>query len=352
MTIFDGNLNVLPWLQEKTLRALQVAVSLVDLANEPDTTAWYRRNLLSIAEGQIDRLAPVVALLYQAGSAAADREEWGAMLEGGSFALGAWCKKWQIADPHNVARGSLRHLRAVEEQDEKAQEISAREFDGDEVKAIDLKLQIYSQMSRQLLDETLTREAHRLLLWLMGSLWLSEPPDVVRISRRFLPTDISVSRSQAASAYKELYERGLLERLVDEGTENTDRLSLRLVVRGLNDSRHPPDYEDVDFGYEGARIGGKVTCGQSKFIKLPETFSAMLKQWFDDEQQLASLRDALQEKMGDEKIYIERVEVGGMEEGLLLLVSFRYPMDKELKPLEMELAEYSEEWFRERLVHQ
>ncbi len=108
------------WLQEKTLRALQSAVSIVDIANEPDTTAWYKRKLLSHAESIIARLAPVVALLYGAESTAADSEEWQAMLEGGSFALAAWCRKFKIADPHDLGKGSLRHLRAVEEDDEKA----------------------------------------------------------------------------------------------------------------------------------------------------------------------------------------------------------------------------------------
>ena len=48
MSIISGEFNPLPWLREKTLRAMQVAGSLVDVANEPDTTAWYKRKLLRL----------------------------------------------------------------------------------------------------------------------------------------------------------------------------------------------------------------------------------------------------------------------------------------------------------------
>jgi len=45
MSVFEG-FPPGPWLAEKTLAALELAASLVDLANEPDTTAWYRKTLL------------------------------------------------------------------------------------------------------------------------------------------------------------------------------------------------------------------------------------------------------------------------------------------------------------------
>ena len=41
----DSPLDPNPWLQEKSLAALQEAARLVDLANEPDTTSWYERKL-------------------------------------------------------------------------------------------------------------------------------------------------------------------------------------------------------------------------------------------------------------------------------------------------------------------
>jgi hypothetical protein len=190
-----------------------------------------------------------------------------------------------------------------------------------------------------------------LLLWLLGDLWLADPPDIVGVSRRFLPTDIGVARDEAGSAYKELYDRGLIERVDSNATEERlDRLSLRLVVRGLNDSKHAALYRDEDFGYPGARIAGKVTSGQGKFIRLPDTLSAMLGRWFKQDQQLGELRDFLQAQMGEEKMDVEQAEVKFRDDKPALLVLFRYPLDAELKPLERDLSEYAEQWFKQKLL--
>lgn len=351
MSVFSGDFNPIPWLQEKTLHALQAAVSLVDVANEPDTTAWYKRKLLQTAESIIARLAPVVAFLNKAGPDAAEAEEWGQTLEGGSFALATWCRKWKIGDPTNIAKGSLLHLRTVEEDDEKAEEISPEPFEGAIEGSLELKLQIYSFMTRRLLDQGLSPAAHRLLLWMLGSLWLADPPDVVRISKRFLPTDIGVTRDEASSAYKEMYELGFIERVKSEKADDAaDCLHMRLVVRGLNDSRHPPEYRDETFGYPGARVAGKATLGKNTTIELSELLSATLSSWFKQEQELTELRDALQAHIGQDRIYVERTTVRFNNEHPIVAVDFRYPRDADLKPLVQELADFVEQWLKQRLV--
>lgn len=351
MSVFSGEFNPLPWLQEKTLHALQAAASLVDVANEPDTTAWYKRKLVRTAELIVDRLAPVVAFLNRAGAEAADRDEWGPVLEGGSFALATWCRKWKIGDPTNIAKGSLLHLRTVEEDEEKAEELEPEPFTGGLEAALDLKVQIYSHFSRRLLFDELSPAAHRMMLWLLGDLWISDPPDVVYVSRRFLPNDIGATAQETASAYKELYDRGWIERPDSEATdERPDRLSLRLIVQGLNDSRHAALYQEEEFGYPGARIAGQVTCWQRKFINLPDTLSAMLGRWFTEPQELVELKDYLQRQIGEDKIYLERAEIKYRDETPRLMVYFRYPLQAELEPLEKEVSDGVEQWLKERVI--
>ena len=53
MSIFDGysGFDSTDWLREKSLVTLKIAASLVDLANETDTTPWYAKNLKGIANG-------------------------------------------------------------------------------------------------------------------------------------------------------------------------------------------------------------------------------------------------------------------------------------------------------------
>ncbi len=350
MSIFSDEFNPVPWLREKTLLALQSAASLVDVANEPDTTSWYKRKLLTSAEQLVDRLIPVVAYLYQTGSAAADREEWETVLEGGSFSLATWCKKWKVADPTDIGRGSLRHLRTVEEDEEKSEELSQEPFDGDLQQAQDLKLQIYSYMTRRLVQDQLTSEAQRVLLWLLSNLWLADPPDIVCISKRFLPTDVDISPEQAASGYKELYGRGFVERVDHGGDDRPDHLSLRLVIEGRNDSRHAPEFREETFGFPGARIAGKVTSGQVKELQIPDVYSAILVHWFKNDQEMIELHDSLQASLGEDKVYIEHAEFTLEDEKPRLLIHFRYPIDADLHRLEMELTEHAEAWFKSRVV--
>ncbi len=356
MSVFSGLFDPTAWVQEKTLSALKIAVHLVDLANEPDTTTWYRRKLLYLAEHLIHDLAPLAALLHGAGQKAADQEEWGAMLESGSFALGKWCKKWKIGRSSFVAGGSLVDLRTVEEGEAKAQELPSPDFNGDETDALDMKLQIYSSMSRRLLYDGLPAAAHRLLLFLMGKLWLSDVPDQVLVSRRFLPTDIGVmTPAEALEAYRMLYERGWIERVeLKDVDERDDRLCLRLVVEDLNDSRHAQPYRQEKFGFPGARIDGKVTTGQMKSVELPKKLSTMLGRWFKEPQELTDLRDQLQAKIGDKRIFVERGEVflRQSEEGAepVLRVQFRFPIDADMKELEEEVEQFSTQWLKEKLV--
>ena len=351
MSIFSGAFDALPWLQEKTLSALQSSVRLIDLANEPDTTDWYRRNLTTIAEHILEPLAPVVALLHGAGADAADREEWEPILTGGSFALATWCRKWKIADPVNMAKGSIKHLRTVEEDEAKAEEIMPESFSGDTQSALELKLEIYASMSQLLLGDLLSAQAQRMLLWMMRGLWFSSPPDVVGVSRKFLPTDIGVSNEEAAEAYKELFDKGLIERVAPESDEiNSDRLQLRLVVQGVNDSRHTLAFVAEKFGFPGARIAGKSTSGQTLLIELPRTLSSIVGRWLKEPKELGDLRGFLQSRVGADAAYVERAEICHRSAGPRLELQFRYPLDAERQPIERQLKEFAEAWLKEKLL--
>lgn len=112
----------IPWLQEKTLSALEQSVRLVDLAHEPDTTPWYRRALIEIAEPLITTLMPVVAFVHVA-QEAAEHDDIRMVVEGGAFALSRWGKKWDISAPRRVGRMSLTELRLVDENEEKSAEV-------------------------------------------------------------------------------------------------------------------------------------------------------------------------------------------------------------------------------------
>lgn len=346
MSVFGGVFNPLPYLQEKALSALVAAVELIDVANEPDTTDWYKRKLTHIAGAVIDRLVPVVALVHGAGQEAADQSR--AIIEGGSFALTRWCKKYKIGDPISIGRLSVAELKLVSELEEKSEEIETPQFDGEWQ---DLKLSIYNSMCLHLLHDELPTPAQKLLLWLMRGLWISDPPDVVSISKRFLPTDIGISREDAAQAYQLLHERGIIECVIakTDDVEKRDNIELRLVVQGVNDSRHPPAFTQEEFGYPGARIGGQVTSGQTLLLPVPETIAERLRRWFKEERNLPELRNELQAAFGEDRIFVENAKIRYLDDKPMVEIQFRFPLEDELEVIEKELKEQAKDWLTENL---
>jgi len=346
MSVFSGVFNPLPYLQEKTLSALVAAVELIDVANEPDTTNWYKRKLTQIAASIIDRLVPVVALVHGAGQEAADQSR--VIIEGGSFALTRWCKKYEIGDSRSIGRVSIAELKLASEQEEKDEEIETPQFDGD---WHDLKLSIYNSMCLRLLHDELPTHAQKLLLWLMRGLWISDPPDVVSISKRFLPTDIGVSQEEAAQAYRLLHERGIIERVTDvsESLDKCDNIKLRLVVQGVNDSRHAPAFKEEEFGFPGARIRGQITSGQTVLLKVPESILERLQRWFKEERSLPELRNELQSAIGDDRIFVEDAKIRFLQDQPQVQIQFRFPLEDESDDLENEVVAQAKSWISKNL---
>jgi hypothetical protein len=262
MSIFDeySGFDLSDWLKEKSLKSLEVAASLVDLANEPDTTPWYAKNLKGIATGLISRLGPMVALIYGLGQECVKEGGWHDIGERGTFALVKWCKKWKIKNPYEFVNDLTPKQKSVHESSEKSIKIEKEIGPVDDRESDAMKVEIYRNMSIQLLNDELPRASKRILSWLMFNLGLSSFPDAVVISRKHLPTDIRCTPEETKEGYQLLYEKGLIEKI--DGTNlREDNITLRLIVEGMNDSKHPTPFEDEVFGHPGIRMGGELSAG-------------------------------------------------------------------------------------------
>ncbi len=353
MSIFDSSKGWDPssWLQEKTLAALEETARLVDLANEPDTTPWYAKTLRERAGRLANRLVPVVALLHQAGQQAADHEEWGLMLEGGSFGLARWCKKFGIADPNRIAlqaAGAL-VLDDSEEREGKEEEIYPEVISAEDDQAQDLKLQIYSSRTRRLLHADLSEAERRLELWLLAELWLSPYADTVVVSKKFLPGDIDCTPEDTAESYRAMYERGAIER-VDLPDLRPESLALRLVVPGTNDSKHPLPFREESFGFPGARIGGQITSGNMFGMAIPVNATRRLANQSATvvAEELEELRRRIQGHLGDDRVYIETVELAPVGGSAGLRVRLRQRLDDDDRLLRLGIEKVLETWSRSR----
>jgi len=352
MSIFDqtSTFNPLPWLQEKTFRALEDAARLVDLANEPDTTPWYAKTLKERATGLIGRLAPVVVLLHGADKQAADQDAWKPIADRGSFALAAWCKHWDIADPSEVAMGAIAAERGADESDAKAEEIEqpVTEASPDSMR----RLSIYGTVTGMLIHSDFSEPARRLVLWTLSRLWLSEFDDVAVVSRRFLPSDIGCSAEETASAYRLLCERGLLERVDGLKGVGPDSLALRVVVSGVNESKHPAEFREEQFGFPGQYIDGQTTLGNILLVPLPENLGAALARWFGraSSDDLDALAAHLQGALGAGRAHVEKVELRGGDDQPFLQVRLRQRLQDDEADLQKALVEAARGWLRARVV--
>ena len=352
MSIFDGdeNMNPLPWLQEKTLRALQGAVELVDLSNESDTIPYYARKLKQQASLIVSRLVPVVALLHEAGQEAANPESWNSVLERGSFALISWCKQFGIRDPGELATSVEAEERDETEREEKAIKAKHELLEGEELRATEIKLSVYGTMSQRLMQEGIPDSTRKLLLWLMFNLRYSKWADVALVSRHFLPGDIGCTTEETGQAYRDLYNRGWIVREDEIPEENTDRLALALIVEGFNDRKHPAPFRDEEFGYAGERVGGKRTWPNNYLVKVPKSLESLLTAWKLSDVERAGLRQTIQVTMGEDRIFVEDVEVESREDESRVSVKVRIPRDSDEEEFQDEVQRIVEGWLRRRFV--
>jgi len=351
MSIFDptSGMSSLEWLQEKSLLALETAVKLTDLANEEDTASWYRKNLRGIAESLIARLIPMTGLLHQTGAEAVIPEEWEGIVEGGTFALAKWCRKWGVANPYRFSSSAIAKERNGEEVLEKSQVIESEiEYDSDG-NSSQLKLEIYSRFSLKMLHDEFSSPETKLLSWALFHLNASEYADIVILEKEFLPTDIGCTTEDTAEAYRRLYGKGYIEKV--EGLDIREKaLAVRLVVDGLNDSKHPVLYKEEALGMPGLRIDGKPTIGNVFYITYDGITNRYLGWLAQSEEKMKSLQSYLQESVGRKVAHIERVNVvtgeatGSTEGETGLSVQLRYPIESDDQALEDLLSACAKRW--------
>ena len=328
MSIFDPNsqLNPIPWLQEKTLAALVEAARLVDLANEPDTTDWYARTLKEHARRLIGRLAPMTALVHGAGQEAADHAAWGPIVDRGMFALARWQKDFGVQDPG--AELNLLATDPPDDADEKQEVVEQEIIDAEDQRTLNRRLMMYAAIARRMMLEELSEPARLLLLWLLHEIQLSPYADVAAVSKRFLPGDIGVSSDDALAAYRELYDKSFIERVDALPNLREDALALRIVVSHLNESKHKPPFRDETFGFKGDVIGGRRTIGNRIFLELETPMRAALRRWRRSDVSLDAVRDAIQERVDQDRIFIESVQFRTFSDGTEGLdLSVRYPLE-------------------------
>lgn len=202
----------------------------------------------------------MTALLHGAGAEAVEHDQWQDIAERGTFALTKWCRKWKVANPYRFSESVIAKKRDGAETTEKRQTFEPNILTSDDEHSPTLELEIHHHMAFQMLYGGLNDPAKSLLVRALFNLGTSEYADIVVLNKDFLPTDIGCTPEQTGEGYRLLYQKGLIEKV--EGLNISDEaIGLRLVVDGINDSKHAPPFQQVTFGRPGLRIQGKPTTG-------------------------------------------------------------------------------------------
>ncbi|HKO48950.1 MAG TPA: hypothetical protein VJV79_14560 [Polyangiaceae bacterium] len=246
-----GQENPVPWLIEKTAIALGEAARLVDLANEPDTNAWYREALKAPALPMIARLAPVVAVLCDRPETANEPRRWEPIAKGGTPALRAWIAQHDlerdIGDCVSSVGPSLSTPYAIAH--DRAERIEKPPIPSDVANRASIQARLLSNCAAWLFRHNPAPTAQRLLLWIMGRLEGGEFVDIVTLSRKLLASDIDATSAETGEAYRALSEAGVLERadyLPSPG--NPDCFRARVALLGDNESKYPREFQAEAFG--------------------------------------------------------------------------------------------------------
>lgn len=355
MSIFDQTSGFDPsdWMREKSLSALEAAVKIVDLANEPDTSAWYEKNLKRLAELMIARLVPMTALLHGLGAEAANHDQWQSIAERGTFALTKWCREWKVANPYHFAESVTASKREEAETSEKCQAIEQDIVTSDDEHSLTFRLEIHHQMAYQMLCGGLNDPAKSLLAWALFMLSASKYADIVVLNKNFLPTDIGCTPEQTGEGYSQLYQKGLIEKV--EGLDIiNEAIALRLVVNGINDSKHAPPYEEVTFGRPGLRLQGKPTVENIIQLAFDKHHNKYLEWIASSQEKMRQLDGFLCQSIGSDHVYIENVRVATAEDknnsACILEIAYRYPIDVDDRMMEHQIRTTAEKWIKASMV--
>ena len=171
--------------------------------------------------------------------------------------------------------------------------------------------------------------------------------------------EVSEKSQEIKEGYRLLYEKGLIEK-IDCANLREDDIALKLVVEGMNDSKHPKPYNENEmFGHPGIRIGGEFTTGNIFTI----TFDGKLKKalsWLSGEsKKLDELKLFLQNEIDKNKVYIENIEVQIKDQEKehdkekdktqiqYLTVQVYYPIDVSDSFIESEIKKLAEKWVKQ-----
>ena len=222
------------WVREKVGLVLEELARIADIAKDPQTPAWYKRNLRQSLQPAIANALKV--LLWSHGRT----EEWTTELhqrptEHGTLGLAATLNSLSIAHQLPVGEPTVDPDDNDDREPASYDELPSASADP---WAESVRQWVVRMTFQRLGDEQIPANERRLLSWIAYHLAMSDHADVAFLTRRFLASDVRLTDAEGQAALGALIERGLVREERSLGDER--RIALRLIVQGMNDPRHEP----------------------------------------------------------------------------------------------------------------
>jgi hypothetical protein len=228
-----SQLDMDDWVCEKLEYVVEALARIADIAKDPETPEWYRRNLRQHLTLGFNGALKVVCYAHDC------TNDWkpehvAQAVEHGT--LGVAALLGELGIPHRLDPGEP----TIDLDDESDREPPT----SDEVPApVDdpwtgIRREIISHTIFRLAGSELADNERRLLAWIAWHVARSDYEDVALMTERFLASDVGLSKEDGQAALAALLDKKAIE-LVPELRDET-RVAIRLRVDGLNDRRHGP----------------------------------------------------------------------------------------------------------------
>lgn len=226
------------WVQEKLGNVLEALGGIADIAKDPETPAWYKRNLRQHLHRAFGDGLKVLLWSH-------DRtEDWNLEAirqptEHGTLGLAALLNEMKV--PHHLSTGVPSFDPEDDDDREPPNPPEAPQKSADPW-ADPIRQAVMRHVTSRLADRGrgLAESEARLLGWIAYHVTTSEYADIGLLTPEFLGSDVGLSKEDGAAALQGLIDKKIVEKVPElEGIE-LRRLALRIVVEGLNDRQHAP----------------------------------------------------------------------------------------------------------------
>lgn len=231
-------LDMSSWVQEKVIHVLGALAGIADIAKDPETPSWYKRNLRRyLGLGFEDGLK---VLLWSHGRP----DDWQPDLrtlptEHGTLGLAKLLNQLNVSHDLSVERPSV-DLDDDEGRDPPNPPGVPPKMD--DPWSSPLRQGVMRQVPLRLADRgrELGDAEARLFAWIAYHVATSDYADIGLLTAELLFSDVGLSKQEGEAALQALVARRFIEMVPELRFVENRRLPIRIIVEGLNDRRHEP----------------------------------------------------------------------------------------------------------------